>query len=234
MYLVFVFTLTLSSKTVLHARHRAVAVVVLGVGLLGGLSRSALAAVLGIVIAYRLGGLLRRLALVFIAFVLIAAALGVAVNVGNPWAVMVYDHTVATFSGTDRSMRVRLETLDYNLALIQQYGVTGIGLGSVGPQAAAYLDNPLVPESTLIALWLDGGFFAVVLATVTCVALWLAARDNFVRPLLAGLAVMALILPLQYYSEVVQISALLVGLAIQQSIRNEPKADSTAILRTEL
>lgn len=211
---IFVFSLAALPRTARLARR--LLPVVSALSLFGSLSRSALAAAALIFVVYRREGALRRIVLGTGIAIFMGGIFVAGVAAGQPWFLMVLDHAGATVTGTDPSLRAHFAWLETGLEEVVASLPFGIGLGLVGPQATAYTDHAIVPESSFMALLLDGGLPGLLLAAAVFVSLLRISRGMFVRAMLAALVVMGIFLPIQYYSEPVIMIALMIGLVVRR------------------
>ena len=128
---------------------------------------------------------------------------------------MVLNHILKTISLEDRSLIGHVDSYVENFAILKENWFLGIGLGSVGPQAAKYIDNPSIPESSFLALWLDGGLIVFLASSLLYLMIIIKNKYNFVSKFLLSLILVLILLPIQFYTEVTIQIALIIGMYIR-------------------
>jgi hypothetical protein len=210
MYFVFTVFFSINYKSVLFVFVRGVSVL----GLVLAFSRSFLvAAAFFYLIQQKLTGVRLIIFFVLMVFALLVFII-LGENFDTPYINMAYDHFKNTLTLKDRSMIGHWESYLESLMLLRNHWLEGVGLGHVGPHAKSYIDEPYVPESTYLAIWLEGGVLVLLGLCIMFLLVFYKNRYNFISKFLVGLLLVMLLLPLQYYTEVTMQIALFMGLYI--------------------
>lgn len=186
-------------------------------GLLFGFSRAFLGAALVYYITRNNKAILKSSYVVPFVFVLTAVVLYIGVVMEVRYITMAYHHLLNTITMEDRSLIGHFESFDESMTLITDNWLRGVGLGTVGPHAVQYIDSPYVPESSLFAIWIEGGVFALLSTGLLYIVLAVKNRSNFISHFLGALFLVMLFLPLQYYTEVTIQIGVVLGMYIRYS-----------------
>ncbi len=101
---------------------------------------------------------------------------------------------------------------------VGDYPLLGRGLGTYGPLAPLYFENGEVVESTLLSLFLELGLIGSVLTLLPLLFLYLNENFGAGRKIMAGVFVIGLFLPIQYYVEINLLMMVVLGLLIRRKV----------------
>jgi len=122
----------------------------------------------------------------------------------------------------DSSSAGHFNSLNEGIVMATENLSFGLGLGTVGPHTSAYLDNPIVIESTYLSIITELGFFTTICYLYSFL-FTLGIRQKETKSMLLLYAGISFLLPIHYFLEL-SILFLIAISATNQNNKNVKKA----------